>query len=47
MSYKHVLRTGCKIFANTQFVGIEGNRLIILYIVKQQDKQNMCKLCAI
>ena len=38
MSYKHVLRTGCKIFANTQFLGIEGNRSIILYTVKQQGQ---------
>ena len=37
MSYKHVLRTGRKIFENTQLLGIEGNlsrhESIILYTV--------------
>ncbi len=43
MSY----RTGRKIFTNTQFLGIKANRSIILYTVKQQGKQNMCKSCAL
>ena len=45
MSYKHVLRTGRKIFANTQFLGIEANRpryeSILLYTVGQQG-QTIC-----
>ncbi len=30
MSYIYMLKTGCKIFANMLFLGIEGNRSIIL-----------------